>query len=154
MKRLDFLTTAEFSFCKRLALARLKAGEWGSGIQGFPGSVRGFSLCLTFRLSTGPAESPTRTTQKLYDLVTLLYSRMYLQKDSWRKFCLRICVQSRYMFVYIHIYIHFFFCFSFLEHMISLFCHFTLQQLFCIWFSGIHSLVGDSFSHPFSPCWF
>jgi len=71
-------TTAELSICKRLSLARLKAGEWAREIQ----SVEGFSPCLMFRLSTDPEECPRKTTQELYDLIPLLYCRMYLQKHS------------------------------------------------------------------------
>lgn len=67
-------------------------------------AVNGFSLCLTFRLSTGPEESPSKATQKLYDLITF-YCRMYLQRDSCRKFCLRSCAQSCNIFVYKYIYI-------------------------------------------------
>lgn len=92
-------TTVELSICKRLAWARLKAGEWSREIQ----SVKGFSLCLTFRLSTDPEESPTKTTQELYDLIPLLYCRMYLQKHSWGQFSLSSCVQCCNTFIYIYI---------------------------------------------------
>lgn len=94
--------TAQLSIFKRFALARFKAGEWGREIH----SVKGISSCLTFRLSSDPEESPSKTTQELYDLILLLYCKMYLQKHSWGQFNLRSCIQCNSMFIYIYIYMY------------------------------------------------
>lgn len=136
-------TTAELSICKSLALARLKAGEWGREIQ----SVKGFSPCLTLRLSTDPEESPSKTTQVLYNFIPLLYCRMYLPKHSWGQFSLKSCVRCCTMFIYI------LFCFWFWPHHLTLLSSYTAAAILYLAQWDAHIWLWLLLVQPFSPCW-
>lgn len=90
-------TTAELSICKRLAIARLKAGKRGTETQ----PVKGFSICIILRCLIDPEEGPSKTTKSCVITSLCYIVGCICMSAHWDNSASSSCVQSCSMFIYV-----------------------------------------------------